>query len=119
MGIDALLSSGLTLKLLHLLRDKTLTPPNTPFTLVRPSRLILFLLVELVGFGVTFAIVQTKAAIGFPIVIALMVPVGVWLPKWGVFGEGEMGVLDRPTASEFVSLILISRWFGSAVLIRI
>jgi hypothetical protein len=112
MGIDALLSSGVTLKFLHLLRDRELTPPSTPLLLVRPSRLLLFVLIELAGFGITFAIVQTKAAIGFPIVIALLVPVAWWVvPRCGLFSKEELGVLDGPTASAFVSFFSWLWWF--------
>jgi len=102
MGLDALISSGVTLKFLHLIRDKELTPPSSPLNNVRPSRLLLFVLIELAGFGVTFAIVQTKGAIGFPIVIALLVPLAWWVvPRCGLFTEEEIRVLDGPTASPF------------------
>ncbi|KAF8835377.1 hypothetical protein BDN67DRAFT_975348, partial [Paxillus ammoniavirescens] len=59
MGVDALRGNGITLKLLYLIRDKTLTPPNGPLRRVRKSRLILFVAIQLLGFGATFAITQT------------------------------------------------------------
>lgn len=59
MGADALQSSGITRKVLYLVRDRALTPPNEPLRRVRPSRLMLFVAIQLVGFGATFAITQT------------------------------------------------------------
>ena len=59
MGADALRGNGITLKLLYLLRDKSLTPHHEPLRRVRKSRLVLFLVVQLIGFGATFAITQT------------------------------------------------------------
>lgn len=46
---------------------------------------------------------QTIAAIGFPIIITLLVPVRVFLvPKLG-FSKDELDILDGPVASPFVS----------------
>ena len=68
MGLDALQGNGVTTKLLYLIRDKHLTPPNEPLRKVRTSRIILFAVVQLIGFGATFAIVQT---------------IGKWeIPRW-------------------------------------
>ncbi|RXK37225.1 anion transporter [Tremella mesenterica] len=101
MGTDALLSSGITSKLLFLVRDRRSTSPDDPLHLVRPSRMILFTFVELLAFGATFAITQTKGAIGFPVIIMLLVPIRVWfVPRMG-FKREELEVLDGPVASEF------------------
>ena len=59
MGADALRGNGITTRLLYLLRDKSLTPYNDPLHKVRKSRIIMFVGVQLVGFGATFAITQT------------------------------------------------------------
>ncbi|EIW68131.1 hypothetical protein TREMEDRAFT_69584 [Tremella mesenterica DSM 1558] len=101
MGTDALLSSGITSKLLFLIRDRRSTSSDDPLHLVRPSRIILFTFVELLAFGATFAITQTKGAIGFPVIIMLLVPIRVWfVPRMG-FKREELEVLDGPVASEF------------------
>lgn len=56
--------------------------------------------IQLIGFGATFAITQTIAAVGFPIIILLLIPVRTWvLPMW--FREEELRILDAPTASPF------------------
>lgn len=59
MGADALHGNGITRKILYFLRDKRLTPPDEPLRNVRKSRILLFVGVQLVGFGATFAITQT------------------------------------------------------------
>lgn len=59
MGADALIGNGITTTLMYLCRDKHLTPASEPLRKVRNSRIILFVLIQLAGFGATFAIVQT------------------------------------------------------------
>ncbi|KAL2135082.1 hypothetical protein VTI74DRAFT_9898 [Chaetomium olivicolor] len=105
MGFQALQTNGITAKLLFLARDEALTPANHPLRRgrqrnVRRGAVWLFVLVELVGFGATFAITQTVAAVGFPVFILLLIPVrAVVLPR--VLREEELAVLDEPTASPF------------------
>lgn len=59
MGIDALLSNGITHRILYFLRDRELTPADELLRKVRKSRILLFVGIQLVGFGATFAITQT------------------------------------------------------------
>lgn len=59
MGADALHGNGITQKILYFLRDKRYTPPDEPLRNVRKSRILMFIGVQLVGFGATFAITQT------------------------------------------------------------
>ncbi|KAG8215844.1 HCO3 transporter family-domain-containing protein [Butyriboletus roseoflavus] len=101
MGTDALQGNGITLKLLYLLRDKSLTPPDEPLQKVRRSRLILFVTIQLIGFGATFAITQTIAAIGFPVIIILLVPLRMLVIPRLPFTPEELAILDGPTASPF------------------
>lgn len=103
MGTDALLTSGVTEKMLYLVRDRRAISPSNPLNHVRKSRIIIFLLVELIGFGATFAITQTIAAIGFPVIIMLLIPARIWIvPRLG-FTKEELDILDGPVASPFVS----------------
>jgi hypothetical protein len=44
------------------------------------------------------------AAIGFPIIILLLVPLRTLVVSRLPFSTKELGILDRPTASPFVSL---------------
>ncbi|KAH8824795.1 HCO3 transporter family-domain-containing protein [Flagelloscypha sp. PMI_526] len=101
MGADALNGSGITNLIYYFLRDKHLTPPDEPLRKVRKSRILMYLSVQLVGFGATFAITQTIAAIGFPVIIMLLIPVRMWVIPRMPFTEEELSILDRPTASPF------------------
>ncbi len=102
MGYQALASNGITAKLVFLCRDAALTPPGHPLLQLRHRRAAVwaFVAVELAGFGATFAITQTVAAVGFPVFILALIPArALVLPRW--FTAQELGVLDAPTASPF------------------
>jgi len=101
MGADALLGNGITSKIIFLLRDHSLTPKGEPLRQVRRSRIVLFIAIQLIGFGATFAIVQTIAAIGFPVIILLLVPLRSSVVPLLPFSWEELAILDRPTASPF------------------
>ncbi|KAK0652061.1 HCO3 transporter family-domain-containing protein [Cercophora newfieldiana] len=101
MGFQALEANGITAKLLFLARDVALTSPAEPLRLIeRRSAIWLFVAIELLGFGATFAITQTVAAVGFPVFIFALIPVrALLLPRW--LTPEELSVLDGPTASPF------------------
>ncbi|PWW73562.1 hypothetical protein C7212DRAFT_284748 [Tuber magnatum] len=100
MGLQALEGNGITLKLLFLFRDSSLTFGGEPLKRCRNGAVWAFVALELVGFGATFAITQTIAAIGFPVFILLLIPSRTLiLPKY--FTPEELGILDAPTASLF------------------
>ncbi|KXN88128.1 hypothetical protein AN958_07587 [Leucoagaricus sp. SymC.cos] len=103
MGLDAIQGNGITKKLSYLVQDKGLTPVGEPLRRVRKSRILMFLTVELLGFGATFAITQTIAAIGFPVIIMLLIPLRILLIPRLPFTSEELAILDGPTASPFVS----------------
>ena len=65
MGVDALQSNGITKKLLYLIKDKNITSKQDPLNKVRKSRILLFVGVQLFGFGATFAITQTVGKVFF------------------------------------------------------
>ncbi|KAE9374710.1 hypothetical protein N431DRAFT_481867 [Stipitochalara longipes BDJ] len=114
MGVQALEGNGITLKILFLLKDKSLTPASEPLKRI-PRRLAIwgFVAIQLLGFGATFAITQTIAAVGFPIIILLLVPFRTFvLPKW--FSDEELRVLDAPTASPF-TMISVGGNFGESL----
>ncbi|CAK7240018.1 MAG: hypothetical protein STHCBS139747_001453 [Sporothrix thermara] len=102
MGIQALEGNGITAKILFLVRDVSLTPRSHPLKNLPRGQwpVWCFVAVELVGFGATFAITQTVAAVGFPVFILLLIPVRAWLlPHF--FTSEELAALDGPTASPF------------------
>ncbi|OJD32079.1 anion exchange family protein [Diplodia corticola] len=101
MGVQALEGNGITAKMVFLARDRALTTDGVPLRRVRRRAAVwAFVALELVGFGATFAITQTIAAVGFPVFILLLIPVRTWvLPRW--FTAAELAALDAPTASPF------------------
>ncbi|RMZ82471.1 hypothetical protein DV737_g1966, partial [Chaetothyriales sp. CBS 132003] len=102
MGVQALVGNGITLKLLFLFQDKELIDKSDPLARIeRRSSIWAFVGLELIIFGATFAITQTIAAIGFPVIIILSIPFRTFvMPKW--FRADELRALDAPTAGEFV-----------------
>ena len=103
MGVDALVTNGITFKILFILRDKTLQPPHEPLLRVRRSRIVLFLALELLGFGATFGVVQNSwSAIGFPVIVSLLISFRVLVVPRLPFTNEELAILDQPTASPFV-----------------
>lgn len=101
MGVQALQGNGITQKLIFLAQDRNLTPAYNPLKRVeRRLAIWVFVILELIGFGGTFAITQTIAAIGFPVIILFLIPVRAFLfPLW--FTPEELSTLDAPTASPF------------------
>ncbi|TWU73747.1 hypothetical protein ED733_001880 [Metarhizium rileyi] len=112
MGIQALEANGITAKLVFLARDQALTPSDAPLRRIqRRAAVWLFVVIELLGFGATFAITQTVAAVGFPVFIFLLIPLrALVLP--GMFRPGELDVLDAPTASALTMEGIGGSWGG-------
>lgn len=102
MGVQALQGNGITRKLIFLAQDRNLTPAANPLKrLERRTAVWAFVVLQLLGFGAIFAITQTIAAIGFPVIILLLVPVRSFLlPLW--FRREELSALDAPTASPII-----------------
>jgi boron transporter len=103
MGVQALIGNGITLKLVYLFSDRELVDSkNEPLTRIdRRIAIWGFVAIELLIFGGTFAITQTIAAIGFPVIIIISIPFRTFvMPRW--FREDELKVLDAPTAGPFV-----------------
>ncbi|RPB24138.1 anion exchange family protein [Terfezia boudieri ATCC MYA-4762] len=112
MGVQALEGNGITLKILYLLQDKALTPMSHPLRKCRLGAVWKFVILELVGFGAMFAITQTIAAVGFPVVVVALIPVRMYLlPKW--FARGELSRLDQATASKFTLESVGGAWGGA------
>lgn len=101
MGIQALEANGITAKLVFLCIDHTLVSPSEPLSQIERKWVVwAFVALELIGFGATFAITQTIAAIGFPVFILLYIPMRTFLmPRF--FTPSELNILDAPTASPF------------------
>ncbi len=116
MGVQALEANGITAKLVFLCRDASLTPGGHPLRrIARRGAVWAFVAIELLGFGATFAITQTVAAVGFPVFILLLIPVrALLLPR--MFTPQELSVLYEPTASPF-TMESVGGSYGGAVVI--
>lgn len=114
MGVQALEGNGITTKILFLCKDRSLTPNSEPLKRIERRKAIWwFVSIQLLGFAATFAITQTIAAVGFPVFILALVPIRTWLlPRW--FEEGELRLLDGPTASPF-TMISVGGNYGEDV----
>jgi hypothetical protein len=101
MGIQALEANGITAKLVFLAKDRHLTSRSDHLARVeRRWAVWAFVGLEIVGFGATFAITQTIAAIGFPVFILFYIPLRTFIMP-SFFTSEELGLLDAPTASLF------------------
>jgi hypothetical protein len=67
MGLDALKGNGITTKIRYLIRDRTTVPSNEPLRRVRRSRTLLFVAIQVIGFGATMAITQTIGVFDSPV----------------------------------------------------
>ena len=103
MGTQALSGNGVVLKILYLCRERSLSgsPVTEPLKKIDRQYMIwVFVATELFFFGAAFAVTQTIAAIGFPIILLAPIPWRVWaMPR--VFRKEELDILDAPTASPF------------------
>lgn len=89
MGADALHGNGITKKILYFLRDRNLTPANDPLKRVRKSRILIFLTVQLIGFGATFAITQTSGKLR---------PTDLWPERSSLYAVFQL-LSDFPSSS--------------------
>ncbi|KJZ74162.1 Putative transporter [Hirsutella minnesotensis 3608] len=113
MGVQALEANGITAKLLFLGSDRSLTASNHPLKPIKRRFAIwIFVAIELISFGATFAITQTVAAVGFPVFILALIPIrALLLPL--LFHPEELALLDAPTASDFTMEGIGGSWGGA------
>ncbi|CAF0914188.1 unnamed protein product [Adineta steineri] len=98
IGWGSIEVNAITHRLLHLIRDPNHIKANDP--LIRLSRLKIFsyTTIMFIGFLSLFVISQTIAAIGFPVLVLLLIPFRILvLTKW--FTPEELTILDSPVAS--------------------
>ncbi|OJJ52254.1 hypothetical protein ASPSYDRAFT_95775 [Aspergillus sydowii CBS 593.65] len=97
VGWGSIESNGMVQKTIFLMRENRFVQRDEPLLTVRKRKILLFIVLQGIGVAATVAISQTIAAIGFPVLIILLIPLRVWaLPRW--FSEKELDVLDDLTA---------------------
>lgn len=99
MGIEGLLHNEIIARILWLFTEKRSKDPNSLLFRVSRRKLVIFLCFSLAGFVGEFAITNTIAAIGFPLVLLLTVIVRMVFPK--IFTEEDLSVLDHNATEEF------------------
>ena len=103
VGYGGIEGSGITQKILHLLREPRFVPSNEPLLSVSKKKIIEYLAWQALGISTTVAISQTLGAIGFPVLITAMIPLR-WLYLPRRFSVHDLRVLDAPTATSDVVL---------------
>ncbi|WFD26919.1 hypothetical protein MNAN1_001908 [Malassezia nana] len=96
VGFASVEANPIVTRTLSLLQDRSaLAPAARPW--LRRSTIARFVGIQWIFFGLTIAISQTIAAIGFPILITCMIPCRTWLVPC-LFTPQELAALDAPTA---------------------
>lgn len=97
VGWSSIESNPITVRTVGLLRDPITMPT------ARKRATVLFLFLQWITVAAEVAISQTIAAIGFPIIILLLIPLRwTWMLRW--FSMEELAQLDTPTAEADVVL---------------
>jgi hypothetical protein len=98
IGWGSIEVSAITRQALDLVRDPNHMKINDPLLQISRKKIFLYTLTMLISFGALFGISQTIAAIGFPILVLLLIPFRIIvLTKW--FTSEELNILDSPVAS--------------------
>ncbi|RDH26776.1 hypothetical protein BDQ94DRAFT_176156 [Aspergillus welwitschiae] len=104
IGWGSIQSNGMVQKAVFLMQENHFVQQDEPLLSARKRKVLLFTALQGTGVAATVAISQTIAAIGFPVLIILLIPLRVWtLPKW--LSEQELDVLDDLTADSSASLV--------------
>lgn len=91
-------SNGILQKLIYLQSEKRFIQRDDPMLRVRRRKVILFIGLQLVGVAACVAVSHTLAAISFPVLIILLIPLRILLvPRW--FTLQELQILDDFTAT--------------------
>lgn len=100
VGWSSIETNKITKLTLWLVRDLSLVDPRTePLMRISRKQVAHYVGYMWLGFATTFAISQTIAAIGFPILILALIPFrATWMNK--LFTQTELDILDSPVASD-------------------
>ncbi|EAS37570.3 uncharacterized protein CIMG_02924 [Coccidioides immitis RS] len=103
VGWGSIESNGILQKVIFLFREDRFIHRDEPLLLIRKRKVVLYVGLQMFGVACTVAISYTIAAIGFPVLICLLIPVRVWLlPRW--FYDKELEIMDDLTANNKVVL---------------
>ena len=96
-------SNGILTKLLFMQSENRFIQRDVPLLQVRKRKIFLYVGMQIVDVAACVAISQTIAAIGFPVLIMLLIPLRIlFVPKW--FTLKELQILDDFTATNPIVL---------------
>ncbi|KAK1773631.1 putative transporter [Copromyces sp. CBS 386.78] len=98
VGWGSIESNSITKKILFLMSERRFLPRDDPALGIRRRKIWAYIGLQILAVAVTVAISQTIAAIGFPVLIILLIPFRcLVVPRW--FSLKELQVLDDFTAT--------------------
>ncbi|UZJ52355.1 hypothetical protein CBS101457_001675 [Exobasidium rhododendri] len=108
VGWSSIEGNVITSRTLAIFQDRNLASKDDDLIKLKRSKIALFVGIQWIFFAMTIAISQTIAAIGFPVIITLLIPFRYYLvPK--MFSPLELRILDAPTADADVVLASIGQ----------
>ncbi|EJP66145.1 HCO3- transporter family protein [Beauveria bassiana ARSEF 2860] len=98
VGWGSIESNGILQKFLYLQAEKRFVQRDEPILHVRRRKVFLYIGIQFLGVAACVAISHTLAAIGFPLLIIILIPLRIMLvPRW--FTLKELQILDDFTAT--------------------
>ncbi|KAG9508321.1 hypothetical protein J7337_001885 [Fusarium musae] len=98
VGWGSIESNGILQKFIYLQSEQRFIQRDEPIILVRRRKVSLYIALQFIGVAACVAISHTIAAIGFPVLIILMIPLRILVvPRW--FTLKELQILDDFTAT--------------------
>ncbi|RBQ78594.1 hypothetical protein FVER14953_00060 [Fusarium verticillioides] len=98
VGWGSIESNGILQKFIYLQSEQRFIQRDEPIILVRRRKVFLYIALQFIGVAACVAISHTIAAIGFPVLIILMIPLRILVvPRW--FTLKELQILDDFTAT--------------------
>lgn len=93
----------MTKKLIFLLREPRFIQRAEPLLQVHRRKIWLYLALQTIGVVAPVAISLTIAAIGFPVLVCLLIPFRwIWMPRW--FSVRDLEIMDDLTANNRIVL---------------
>ncbi|CVK85072.1 related to human band 3 anion transport protein [Fusarium mangiferae] len=98
VGWGSIESNGILQKFIYLQSEQRFIQRDEPIIRVRRRKVSLYIALQFIGVAACVAISHTIAAIGFPVLIILMIPLRILVvPRW--FTLKELQILDDFTAT--------------------
>ncbi|THV87828.1 hypothetical protein D6D29_00421 [Aureobasidium pullulans] len=103
VGWGSIEGNGMTQKVIFLIKERRFIDPAEPLLQVPRTKIMLFLLFQILGVGFSVAISQTIGAIGFPVIIISLIPLR-WSVMPHLFTRQQLEIMDALTADSDVVL---------------